>query len=440
MIIKLINLCSQEHSSLQKFLGLLDAKNMYKIIDELELEANPRLAKVGRVTNDITETLEKSPELFMYKSKGILLSTSSCEVLERGRLKLTFENEMLEGILDGGHNTLAIAKYFISCIDENKSKKVRKWDDLKPIWDDLKDEVLEEIGKEEGLINKFLVPIEIISPIKEDNDFFTDNIFEISVARNNNAELTNTAKANHAGYYEKLSEKLDDAIKDQIEWKTNEADKRIKAQDIVSLALIPIIFLQKQDKLPKSISKILEVSIYNSKAKCINDFTDIMTNSEIGLDENKNIKDPLIDSALDLMKDIPKLFDYVYENFPDAYNGHSSRFGGISCVRRYSKEQGEQYISKKPHTKFYHKEVNYKYPEGFIYPVVVSLHALMEIKDNRVKWRTDPHQFFQDNLAEIIQTYINLIKTNNYDPQKLGKDLSSYQVIEMMINMKMLLQ
>lgn len=442
LILRLQDKCQQEHVGLRKNIGLLDPKNMYVLIDNLTLNANPRLAKSGRVTDDIIDTLEKTPELFMYKSKGILLSSSKCETLERNRLRLTIENFELEGILDGGHNTFAIAKYFISCVSPEKSKKIKRWDDLRDIWDNDKDSILEALESENSnLINNFFVPVEIISPINDNNSFFDESIFEISSARNNNAELTATAKANYAGYYDKLAKKIDDKIADSIEWKTNEPNKRIKAQDIVSLSLIPIMYLQKENKLPKAIPTINPISIYSSKAKCINDFTTIMTNIDIGLDDQGNIKSSLLDSALDIMFDIPKIYDYIYEKFPDAYNYSSSGFGRITSVKKYENgQEGDKYLSRNPRTKFYNKKVTYKYPDGFIYPIVVGMTALMQIKENKISWKTDPFQYLENNLPSILEKmYISLIKTLGYDPQNVGKNSSSYQAIEMSINMDMIM-
>ena len=68
-------------------------------------------------------------------SKGILVSSSACEALERSRFRLSFENNgyAQPGILDGGHNTFAIAKYLLShVLDEIDIRKIKDWDSLVP--------------------------------------------------------------------------------------------------------------------------------------------------------------------------------------------------------------------------------------------------------------------------------------------------------------------
>ena len=93
----------------------MPAKYMASLIDELDLDANPRSSKLGSVTDAIQKSIrsdESSNEnLFPFKSKGILVATSYFEELDRSRFRLSFQRPDIEGILDGGHNTLDIGCY-----------------------------------------------------------------------------------------------------------------------------------------------------------------------------------------------------------------------------------------------------------------------------------------------------------------------------------------
>src|SRR3546814_8421165 len=96
-----------------------------------DLEANPRAAKIGSVTNAIVESLEETPELFPFKSKGILIGTSSYEALQRNRFELTFDNPESEGILDGGHNMLAIGVHMLAAVtDERELGSISLWEEM----------------------------------------------------------------------------------------------------------------------------------------------------------------------------------------------------------------------------------------------------------------------------------------------------------------------
>ena len=97
----------------QRVIALIDHLQMCirDRIDILDLEANPRSSATGPVTAAIQESIENDPETFPFKTKGILLASSQYERLDRGRIKITPDNLQIEGILDGGHNTLAIGWY-----------------------------------------------------------------------------------------------------------------------------------------------------------------------------------------------------------------------------------------------------------------------------------------------------------------------------------------
>jgi hypothetical protein len=116
-------------------------------------------------------------------------------------------------------------------------KKIKRWDDFAEVWAEHRDKV--EAHKTE--FNEILVPVEIIYPTDdaEGEAEFQDRILKINAARNNNAELTEETKANKRGHYDEIKENLDEVLKGQVEWKTNEGG-RIKVRELVSLALIPI--------------------------------------------------------------------------------------------------------------------------------------------------------------------------------------------------------
>src|SRR3546814_2395511 len=72
---------SSENSiaGIKRYTGFVRGRDLYALFDHVSLEANPRAAKIGSVTNAIVESLEETPELFPFKSKGILIGTSSYE-------------------------------------------------------------------------------------------------------------------------------------------------------------------------------------------------------------------------------------------------------------------------------------------------------------------------------------------------------------------------
>lgn len=436
IIVKLNDVCIQNHQRIVKVIGTVDATNVAKLIDVVGLEANPRRSKVGKVTDAITNTLEASPELLRFKSKGLLISTTQCDPLDRNRFRLRFNDTRYEGVLDGGHNVLAIALYILDqCGVENR--RIKRWDELKPIWEenrDLIEDTFKSLTSEKESIEasfNFQIPIEILYPYSEyDRNDFLENVLEISDGRNNNAELTAETKAHHSGLYDDLKEYLDPIVMEQVEWTTNEIGKSIKSADIAALTLIPMYVLQKNNLLPKSIAQINLVNIYSSKAKCVQILNEIVKSAN---EENSDMLKNSVSSALSMMKVIPEYYDLVYKLFPDAYNKHSQRFGGINSVKMYEEgKRGGTYLSKPATTKFYKEDIKYKYPDGFILPIVCSLTELMEVDSNGVLgWKVDASKFITGNLEDSLELFVHMIKSNEYNPQTVGKNTGAYIAMSM---------
>ncbi len=78
---------------IQKALCIINAENISKLLDRVSLTANPRESKKNKVTASIIDTLNTAPEEMVNRTKGLLVSTQKCEPLERGRFRLSFEDE-----------------------------------------------------------------------------------------------------------------------------------------------------------------------------------------------------------------------------------------------------------------------------------------------------------------------------------------------------------
>ena len=172
IIIKIEMGSEQTVGEITKIVGLVKAKFFIPIIDYLNLEANPRSSKTGAVTDAIQETIRTIPQLLPFKTKGVLLASSNYTRLERGRVKIIPVNHEIEGILDGGHNTLAIGLYILNLAleycGENPLKGSKTWDEFKESWinnRDLISEYISDMNKSEDTSEmEFMVPIEILVP------------------------------------------------------------------------------------------------------------------------------------------------------------------------------------------------------------------------------------------------------------------------------------
>ena len=137
LIIRFETVDRQTEGPVTRLVGFVRARNLLPLLDAADLEANPRTAKIGPITSDIIDSIERTPELFPFKTKGILVASANCRELERRRFQMTFENPQVEGVLDGGHNTLAIGTQILAVAygDPKAVKKIKSWPDFKAAWE-----------------------------------------------------------------------------------------------------------------------------------------------------------------------------------------------------------------------------------------------------------------------------------------------------------------
>lgn len=447
VIVRFFHSCEAETAisqSIGRITGLINAESFFKLMGVLGVESNPRKPKESTVTREILDTLEENPDLFHLMSKGILISASSCETLDRNRFKLNFEDLGFAhpGILDGGHNTFAIAKYILSKIlTEQELKKVSDWESLIPAWRDNQD-ILEDLfknGDDKQQQFTFLIPVEVIFPRHPDDPenlkIWGESHRDITHSRNNNVQLTDATKDHHQGFYDYLKSVIPVDISSKVEWKTNDGGS-IKAADIVALALIPL------SQLPKEVigTEINLPKIYNSKQYCVETFREILDRKINGeyvngrwMGQTFELTNPLIKSALDLVPEILHTYDYIYKEFPNAYNEAGGSFGRITGVRIFESghSKDKKYSSKPFSTKFSGLDCTYNYADGFIVPIVVGLREIIKADplSGTLGWVSQPQTFLGSNFSKILGMYSAIIRATNWDPQKIGKDKGSYEIV-----------
>lgn len=407
-----VPLLSKENKKICKIVSSISPLSLIRLVKYADNKINPRTASVNAVTKSIDETLKTSPELFWYKTKGILIATKECQLLDRNRIRVTFDQPLYEGIMDGGHNTFAIARFIA---EKLKGVKFKKWSECKEYWEENYDELLDEFKKvETDPMFQFSIPVEIIFPSEEAGalEDYYDAIAEICSARNNNIQLKETARGNQLGCYDYLKHCLRDY---PIIWKTGESGL-IKSEDVIAMADIPLYFLQENGLLPDDIKKFNRVCLYSQKGQCISFFNEVIKHKSFSTEEKGKfiINSPLIKSALNMTEDIMKLFDQLYINFPKLYNKNNGSFGRIVEVK-----------NKKSKTRFgtTTEMCEYMYPDGYIYPLVSGVVKFIQYDkaENIIRWSLDLNSdnFAVDNLN--IMKYTGWIKQLDYNPQKVGK-------------------
>jgi hypothetical protein len=435
---KLFELPKEQESGdirIARIQGYISASTFVQLFDffvqnfkSLGLDSNPREPKESRVTQAIFGTLENSPSWFHFMSKGILLSSSQCEILERNRIRLHFnqEDEKVDGILDGGHNTFAIAKFILNEVLNQDLRKVKTLQNLAELWSDSREAVHSYLKQaEEKSTLTFLVPVDIVYPSSIEDEGvekkcsearWSEARYNIASARNNNAQLKESTIDNYQGYYKLLKEVLPKEIESKIIWRTNdtnEGQRSIPVEDIVALSLIPLSKLENADTGSL-------VKIYNGKGSCIQTYKKIYDKFK----EDNQLD--LFKSYIALLPEYLYAYDHLYENFPDAYNSTGGKFGKMRAVNN----------DKTNYTKFTERKCNIKYPDGFIYPLLVSLKELIVVnpETNKVEVQ-DLTIYLKKRLKTLMVTHKSYMEAYQFFPEKVGRASGAYDTLSTIVRL-----
>ena len=141
----------------------------------------------------------------------------------------------------------------------------------------------------------------------------------------------------------------------------------------------------------------------------------------------------VVASCFDILADLPKLYDKIYAGFPTAYNANGYRFGSNPIVKIYDPARRQLakdksgFVVSQPTTHYVGTPVTYRYPDGLIMPLVYGLQGLMEIKNGRVAWATEPFSFLDKYLEDVAGAYRLVLDMARFDPQKLSKNQASHE-------------
>ena len=421
--------CKQEINGLTKVSGLVPLKHIVQLIQNIGLEGNPRESQLNPIAKEVIDTLETGPSLYPLKSRGLLLAASTFEELDRMRFHLYFDTERKEGVLDGGHNLLAIGHFSLRQALTGSKKlaelsKAKKWFEFKDLVNRCKTEfdTWLESGAEELEI---LVPVELLLPLSsssQDVDRFRDDMFDIKAARNNNASLSIATRSNDMDLFHDLKENLDESI--SVEWKTNDGGVH-KATDLVALAWPALIALglKPKDDGGKTITPPSPQQLYASKGVCMNKYAEFMGCPDISTKraEKYELRHKGVLSAFQIAGYFPEIWDLIEKLLPDTYNRVTGgRYMGLSAVAGHQ-DKG------RTGTKYYGDALPVTSPDGFLMPLVYSVSALLtKVDESSLEWKVDPFEFLESHFDKMVERFAVSMKSNDNDPQKVGKNGEVY--------------
>ncbi|MGB1155508.1 MAG: hypothetical protein ACPG42_01710 [Alphaproteobacteria bacterium] len=433
----------------KRAVGFLHLSQIFPILDQSALAPNPRAAKRNAIVESMVATLNEEPELFRFKSKGLLLSSNNVEELNRKRFRVEFNKAFSDGCLDGGHNLFALALFVLSQVmDPAEHRKLKTWDQLQGAWNKHRDDI-EDLEFSDDV----LISAELIFPTSNNSDIveaFDQVGFDVSQARNANTTVQTEAFQNKLGFYDVLKASLPEELSERVEWKPGEVEadgvKPINVRDIIGLSWIPLNKANEAGLLPIDIS-VLPQNIYRNKGECSDKFKELMTldlvTEPIGgkSGQARMLIHKGVESCLKVAAGLPNLYDLIYEQFPKFYNAAGFRFGSRNVVKLYNptkfkelKADGRDvsgYTSVRPLTPYFQRESSdliHKYPEALIIPFVTALSALMKIENEEVVWVAhDIEDLVLSKLEKAAPLFEGQFDAYDWDPQRLAKSPSSHR-------------
>lgn len=404
--------------------GLVKLSDIFKLFDAMNLEANPRFAKINNVTRDIAESIEKHHELFPLMTNGILLSSTDYRQQERGRFKLNFHDPKIEGVLNGGHNLLAVGAYLLEQATGKKIPSGKNWLEVrKQLNEDtlaIKD-FLEDEGNQ--LYWGRMMPCELIVPTDTSEiglSQFREQIPLVQAARNNSEALSKQTFANHEGLFDELQAFIDPELDKRIEWKQN-LKASIDPRELAAMSWMPISKIDRDylDDSGKRVEPPKANQVYSSKSVVFDRFVAISKLRDVSTysDGRYRVKDPIFLSALKITVQLPALYDHVQKLVPAIYNSTAgSRYAGLRTVTSAVKGK------KRAITKFYGEELALPVHDALVWPIFYSLRELItQGEDGLLVWETDPHDFIDAHFEEYGETFKEQLEAVGGDPGAYGK-------------------
>ncbi len=352
------------------YIAIINVKDIPEALDDWR-KLNPRDPKItSGVALKIKSTLEDNPEAFLFKNRGLTLMVEKIDFDNKTNtvnIEMTDKNK--NGLLDGGHTYRVIRNY------------------------------LDSLSKAEiSEINAY-VRIEILEGI---NDI--DDAIGIVESRNTSTQVKEQSIEELRKNYEEIKKILKgQAYAKNIAYKEFElledgSKKNIDIKDILSYLICFDIENFGSEKHP--------IKAYSTKASVVQHFRD---------NQIRMIK------YVSLLPVILELRDFIYLELPEAYNQSGGKFGGLTGITEISNKARMQ----KEKLPFTSKESNYRIPSSFIYPILASFRNLVEIKNEKCIWKTNPIKVFRE-LKDDLALRLGEQAKELRNPNKLGKDSATW--------------
>ena len=341
------------------------------------MDTNPRKQNTrSGVAKKIKESLI-SGQNFHLMNRGILISAEEVRFNNYdNKCRILFTDPDYHGNVDGGH-TLRV-------IIENRD--------------------LLEAGKQ-------YVRLEILTGVE---GFFED----LAAARNTSTQVKDQSIADLRDYFDLIKATIaSELFNSRVYFVENDEGDIDVAEILAILNLFNIDAYQGMDNFP--------VISFSSKKKCVDYYIkqyEKMERGEINEEDNPFVK------MKPIMIQIFKLYDRLERNMNDYYirKNPGGKYGSIKGVTTHP--DGGFFKSK-----FYQENMRHVSPNGFIYPILGALRALVKEENGKYKFTMNPFELLDRVGSELVVTTIERSRTLGNNPVSVGKDSGNWKTLYMRV-------
>lgn len=346
----------------------------------IPMATNPREQKLTTsVAKEIEKSLLSNDGEFHQKNRGIVLSAAKVTYnTKNSEMEIILDDPYEHGNIDGGHT-------YKICLNH----------------------------KGEGL-DQF-VQFEIMVGVE-------DIIESLAEARNTSNQVDAKSLAELAQKFDPIKDAIGGmpffnriAFKQNQQLKVNGTNvKMIDAREIVAI-------ISMMDKLQYS-SEHHPTQAYSSKAKVLENYL-----------EDYNYYQKFSNIAIDIFD----LYDEIERDLPYAYNESGGRYG----AKKYS---GYKEIDRVPvivgKAKFSLEPLNYKIPDGLMYPIVASFRALIGYDKSTDKyfWKKCPIEVYKSIRSNLVNKMMRYTDTLGNNPNATGKDANAWDLLYMTVERELI--
>lgn len=357
----------------EMYIAICDVKD---VPDCFPMDTNPREQKMNTaVAKKIKESLLNTAELDFYLlNRGILLSAKEVAYSNySNELTVTFEDSEVHGNVDGGHTYRTILQYR---------------DQLDPCQQYVKLEILTGV---EGIFQS------------------------LAAARNTSVQVQDKSIAELEKRFSIIKNALcDEKYFHRVLYKENQKDGDIDISDL--LALLNMFNISRYVGMES-----FPIISYSAKKRCI----------DIYIEEHKkygnSMENPYV-KMTNIMPDIFRLYDAIEVNMNRFYRqkNPTGRYGLTKGVQ--VPKANQEFLSK-----FLENKLDVVSPNGFIYPILGAFRALVEEKDGKYCWKTNPFHILEKVGGDLVDSTVSMSRSLGNNPQSVGKDPNIWKTLYMTV-------